>query len=190
MTYSSPAMLLSGPPRVGKTTVIRKLVPLLDPDAGGFYSPAVEENGQRVAFEVVTLDGQAALLSTKQPSVTFANEARLGNHRVNLDVIDSIIVPTLLDAAATRRVVIIDEIGPMEILSARFRDVVMHILNSKVIVIGAIAESPIPFLDQVKAHPRVALKTVTHENRNRLPKEACDEVQKFLHINEARHEVP
>jgi nucleoside-triphosphatase len=55
--------------------------------------------------------------------VTFDRPAPFGRYRVNLDAIDTVGVPALLDALDQSQVVVVDEIGPMEILSPRFRPV-------------------------------------------------------------------
>jgi nucleoside-triphosphatase len=73
-----------------------------------------------------------------------------------------------LDALDQGQVVVVDEIGPMEILSPRFRDGILRILDSDAAVVGAIVLRPQPFADRVKAHPRVTVRTITADNRDDL----------------------
>lgn len=181
MTNFNPAILLTGARRVGKTTAIQNIVSHLGANAGGFYSPEVRENSHRIAFEIVTLDGKKALISTKKTDVIFTKEIQVGNHRVNLDVIDSIIVPTLVSALEKKDIVVIDEIGPMEITSTEFCHVILRILDSNVIVVGTIVEDSIPFTNQVKAHPRARLRKVTLENRDKIPQEILSKLQNHIH---------
>ncbi len=58
------ALLLTGRPGVGKTTVLRAVARLL---AGahliGFYTEEIREAGERRGFRLVTFDGKEAILA-------------------------------------------------------------------------------------------------------------------------------
>jgi nucleoside-triphosphatase len=124
-----------------------------------------------MGFELVTLAGRTSLLATKDPGITFDRQVPFGRYRGNLDAIDTVGVPALLDARDAGRVVVVDEIGPMEILSLRFRNAILTILDSKATVIGTVVLRPQPFADRVKAHPRVTIRPITASNRNELPRQ-------------------
>jgi len=66
---------------------------------------------------------------------------------------------------------VIDEIGPMEIRSRIFRDVVSEALYSGVLILGTITTRPFPFTDTIKNRPDVTLIEVRSENRERLVSE-------------------
>jgi nucleoside-triphosphatase len=169
-----PVVLLTGRPGIGKTTAIRQVVNALGNRAGGFYTRElrareVQAGGRRTGFELVTLDGETALLATRDPGVVLERQAALGRYRVNLDAIDALGAPALLDALHRDQVVVVDEIGPMEILSPRFRDAILTILAGNVAVVGTVVLRPQPFADRVKAHPRVTVRQITVDNRDDLP---------------------
>jgi nucleoside-triphosphatase len=69
---------------------------------------------------------------------------------------------------------VIDEIGPMEIRSAIFRDAVNEALESEVPVLGTIFARPLLFTDAIKARPDVTLIEVRPDNRERLISELSD----------------
>jgi nucleoside-triphosphatase len=171
-----PVILLTGRPGTGKTTAIRQVVNELGSRASGFYTREVRVGRQRTGFELVTLAGETALLATKDPDTSLDRPAPFGRYRVNLDAIDAVGVPALLDALHQGQVVVVDEIGPMEILSPRFRDAILRILDSKAAVVGAIVLRPHPFADRVKAHPRVTVMHITRDNRDDLPNRVLSEV--------------
>lgn len=165
----APVILLTGRPGIGKTTAIRHIVAALGGRAGGFYTREVRAGRRRTGFELITLAGETAPLATRDPDVTFDRQVRFGRYRVNLHAIDAVGVPALLDALDQGQVVVVDEIGPMEILSPRFRDAIIRILDSEAAVVGTIVLRPQPFAGRVKAHPRVTVRTITADNRDDLP---------------------
>jgi nucleoside-triphosphatase len=58
------ALLLTGRPGVGKTTVIRAVVARLHGKAGGFYTEEIRERGRRTGFRLVALDGTTGTLAS------------------------------------------------------------------------------------------------------------------------------
>ena len=175
-----PVILLTGRPGIGKTTAIKKIVSLLGNNVGGFYTREVRMRGKRTGFEIVTLDGQVDYLATKEPAITFTDQVPFGRYRVNLTAINEVAVPALLRAVEQGQVVIIDEIGPMEIRSKRFCQMVLEILDSEAVVIGTIVQKPNRFADRVKAHPRVTIKEITLSNRGQITAETYAELKPYI----------
>ena len=173
------ALLLTGSPGVGKSTVIQRLVARLGPAAGGFYTRELRQAGRRIGFEIVTLAGRRDYLATTNPAVTFSRTASFGRYRVNLAGLDTLAVPALRRAAAEEQVVIVDEIGPMELLSSQFGEVVQELLDGPALILGTIVQRRHPLADRVKAHPRVKLIQVTPANRDRLPTELFAELGRY-----------
>lgn len=59
-------VFLTGPPGIGKTTLIQKVTQALrssDVPVDGFYTEEVKEGGRRRGFDVVTLSGKRGPLS-------------------------------------------------------------------------------------------------------------------------------
>jgi len=167
----SPVILLTGRPGVGKTTAIKSIVSLLGGQAAGFYTREIRARSQRTGFEIVTLDGRRAWLASRSETVIFKEELPFGKYRVNLRAIDSVAVPALKRALQAGRIIIIDEIGPMEMASELFCQTVKAILAGEAPVVGTIARRPHPFADQVRRHPRVRLKPITLTNREQIPEQ-------------------
>jgi nucleoside-triphosphatase len=173
-----PVILLTGWPGVGKTTALRRIVEGLEGSAGGFYTREVRTGGRRTGFELVTLEGERALLATTDPSAELGRPVSFGRYRVDLEAIDAVGVPALVLALQQGRVVVVDEIGPMEIRSARFREAILKILDGEAPVVGTIYGRPQPFADQVKAHPRARVREITMDNRDALPGEVLAELHR------------
>jgi len=160
----SKVILLTGPPGCGKTTLIRRIVDAIQMPAGGFYTREIREQGVRKGFEIITLDGQRGILA----HVGIRSTKRISKYGVDLAVLDSLAVAAIEEAVAEQRLVVIDEIGPMEILSDRFCRVVIQALESPSFVLGTIAKRSMPFTDRVKSMPGVKVIEVLHGEWDRL----------------------
>jgi nucleoside-triphosphatase len=93
---------------------------------------------------------------------------RHGRYGVDLACLEKIGVPAITEAVVQKRLVIIDELGPIEGYSEAFRHAVLAALDSPVPVIGTIALKPHPWLDRIKQHARVKTSVLTVDNREAL----------------------
>ena len=110
-------ILLTGPPRCGKTTVVQQVAARWPGRAAGFYTREVRVQGVRVGFEIVTLDGQAAMLS----HVDFPGPYRVGKYGVNLENLRRVGLAALeVFCKPGVDLVVVDEVGKMECLSDQF----------------------------------------------------------------------
>jgi nucleoside-triphosphatase THEP1 len=159
-----PAILLTGPPGSGKTTLLRRVVAQLSKPAGGFYTQEIRHGGVRVGFEIVTLDGQRATLA----QVGLRSPDRVGKYGVDVHALEAVAVPAIQSAITEHKVVVIDEIGPMEMLSPPFRQAVMEALRSESPLLATIVQRSTPFTDQIKNMPGVRLFQVSKESRDEL----------------------
>ncbi len=159
-----PRILLTGPPRCGKTTIIRKVVERFPGKAAGFYTREVREKGGRVGFEIVTLDGQVAMLS----HVDFPGPQRVGKYGVSLENLHRVALPAL-DATSGVDLVVVDEIGKMECLSSDFVTAVERLWAAPVPLLLTVAEKGGGYIRQIKEKPGKILLTVTPANRDELP---------------------
>lgn len=168
-------LLLTGRPGCGKTTVVQRIVagglPLA---AGGFYTQELRSaGGERLGFEIVTLNGQRAVLA----HVDLPGPPRVGKYGVDLAALDRLVVTSVMDAVTLGKFVIIDEIGPMEVASTNFRNAVLAALDSPQSVLATIVQRSTPFTDALKHRAEIQLIEVTPINREALPKRILDRLQ-------------
>jgi len=156
--------LLTGRPGTGKTSLIRQAVAGLKGRAGGFYTEEMRAGGTRLGFKLITLDGNEAVLA----HVDFRSQYRVGKYGVDVDGLERVGVPALAEAIGQRGVIVIDEIGKMELFSNRFRQVVLDAVNSSQPVLGTIMLNPHQWADDIKRQPQVRLVEVTRANHHRV----------------------
>jgi nucleoside-triphosphatase len=163
-------ILLTGRPRVGKTTIIKDVVRRLPGQAGGFYTEEIRAQGRRQGFKIVTLDGQEGILA----HVGIRSRMRVSKYGVDLVDLEDIGVAAIWEALAQKDYVIIDEIGKMELFSQAFKDAVSEAVHSHKPVLGTITLSSHPWADGVKALPQVTIIEVTRSNRDKIPQQVLD----------------
>ena len=163
-------ILLTGRPGCGKTTLVRRAVKELAQSAGGFYTEEIRKHRERVGFKIVTLDGKEGVFA----HVNFKTQQRLGKYGLDLSPLETIGNEAVSEAVRARQLTVIDEIGPMEIRSAIFRDVVNEALNSRAPLLGTITARPFPFTDAIKKRRDVTLIEVRRDNREQLVSELSD----------------
>ncbi|OPX18155.1 hypothetical protein BXT86_02705 [candidate division WOR-3 bacterium 4484_100] len=158
-------ILLTGPPRIGKTTIIKKVIEAVDFRCAGFYTREIRDRNKRVGFMLQTLDNKECVLSHITQS-----GPRVGKYGVDLTCIERVGVSAIEKGITHKKgLIIIDEIGKMELFSTRFRSVALKALDSEIPVLGTILLRPEPFCDRIKARDDVEIIEVTFANRNILP---------------------
>jgi len=164
---SGQVVLLTGRPGVGKTTVIRAVVERLGIPAGGFYTAEIREGRARKGFKLITLDGQEAVMA----HVDLPGPPRVSKYGVDVRAIDRVAVPAIQRAVEAGGLVVIDEIGPMELYSEAFKGAVLRAVESGRPVLATIMLRPNRWADKLKRRPGVRLIEVTRANRDTLPEQ-------------------
>ncbi len=152
--------LLTGRPGTGKTSLIKQAVAGMKGKAGGFYTEEIRSQGVRQGFRLVTLDGEEVILA----HVNIHSPYRVGKYGVDIDGLERVGVPALHKAAQHCDLVVIDEIGKMELFSANFREAVSQIIDSGKRILGTVMLNPNPWADAIKRQPQVNLIIVTRDN--------------------------
>jgi len=165
-------VLLTGRPGCGKTTLIKRVANNLPQRAGGFYTEEIRDRGTRAGFKIVTLDGDEVVFA----HVDLKTAEHFAKYRLDLSVLEAVGVKAICDAVRRRQLVVIDEIGPMEIRSAIFRDAVNDALESDVSLLGTIFARRLTFTNAIKSRPDVTLIEVRPDNRERLVSELSEKL--------------
>jgi nucleoside-triphosphatase len=176
MSVDRAAVLVTGRPGCGKTTLIRRAVAELAVPAAGFYTDEIRSAGRREGFALVTLDGRRATLA----SVQTRSPHRVSRYGVDVRALESVGVSALEEATAGAKLLVVDEIGKMELFSPRFREAVLRALDAGGPVLASIMLSRHPFADALKERDDVRIIHLTPENRDRALGEVVAALQHML----------
>ncbi len=167
-----PKIGITGMPSVGKTRTLIKIIESLEKHGytvEGMITEPVIEKKKRVGFYVA--DWQ-----TKEHEVfahiDFETKEKVGNYGVDTNALERIGVPAVEKAITDDGIdiIIIDEVGKMEMLSERFCEVVIEALDSdKPIMVTLHKKSRTPLLQDVRRRDDIRILEVTPVNRNLLP---------------------
>ncbi len=155
-----PVYLLTGRPGTGKTSLIKQAVAGLEGRAGGFYTEEIRVQGTRLGFRLVTLDGHEVTLA----HISFSKSYRVGKYGVDIESLERVGVASLKSAAVGSDLIVVDEIGKMELFSVSFRETVSRIIASGKRLLGTILLAPHPWADTIKQQTQVKIVTVTRAN--------------------------
>ncbi|KAI3798783.1 hypothetical protein L1987_34062 [Smallanthus sonchifolius] len=162
MAVPAKCFLVTGSSGVGKTTLIARILETLkssNPNLKiqGFFTREIREGGERVGFEVVTLDGRMAPLASintsRQALILKSNLGKggtigaesirwptVGRYRVDVASFESLALPELQVKEDTD-LFVIDEVGKMELFSSLFFPAVLRVLESNKLFLATI---PVP----------------------------------------------
>jgi nucleoside-triphosphatase len=142
--------------------------------AGGFYTEELRsEKGDRYGFRLVTLDGKSGTLA----HIRFKTTDRVGKYGVDTKVLDELGVAAINDAVANCDVIVIDEIGRMELSSEKFKEAVLNAIESGKKVLGTVMLNHHPFADSVKRRLEVELIPVMRTNNEQVLREIKEWLQ-------------
>src|SRR5207248_11677638 len=136
----------------------------------GYSTEEIRGEGTRAGCRLLTLYAAEVVLA----HVDFKTRERVAKYGLDLPALEKTGVEAVREAVRRRRLVVIDEISPMEIRSPIFRDAVNEALDSEVPVLATVFARPLPFTEAIKSRPDVRLIEVRPNNRERLVSELSD----------------
>ena len=167
-------ILITGPPRSGKSTLIEAVIKRIQGPVTGFFTREIRDGGERVGFSINTVEGREGILAHRKVRSRY----RVGRYGVNLRDIDDIAVPAMIPSRHDE-IIVIDEIGKMECFSRLFRETLSQVLDSPNPVLGSIARKGDPFVEAIKRRKDVMVVDVTIQNRVILMNQLLDTLKAF-----------
>lgn len=165
-------ILITAPPKTGKSTVLKKLLSLLSfEETSGLLTEEIRENDVRIGFKT-------KIVNTKQEYIIahtslIDSNVKVGKYSVDPDVI----FQSFKNALDTKKsIFFIDEIGRMQASSKIFLNETYNLLlnNSDSHIIATIVYDDEDFAKRFKELNNVKVIEVTLENRDQLPYKLLD----------------
>jgi nucleoside-triphosphatase len=150
-------LLLTGPPGAGKTTLATKVIGELRQRGealAGFTTAEVRRGGRRTGFVVVGMGGLERTLAVRG-----GPGPRVGAYGVDLAAFEEVALLELESGLELGSTIVVDEIGKMELLSGRFRDIVSDVFESPR-VLATVGVHRDPLLDDLRKRSDVLVFSV------------------------------
>ncbi|MEE9558386.1 MAG: NTPase [Candidatus Brocadiales bacterium] len=157
-------ILITGRPGVGKTTAIKKVLSALDIRPRGFYTEEIRDGRERKGFTVKTFGGRDCVLA----HTDIQGVPRVGRYGVDVTSFENTALPELEEAVGKQEIIVIDEIGKMEMFSNRFKNLVLQALDGPAPVLAVISESGNGFINGIKKRKDVKLFMLSRQARDAL----------------------
>jgi nucleoside-triphosphatase len=165
-----PKIGITGLPHAGKTQTLLKIIEMLEAEefvVGGMITESIVFRNKRVGFYVMDWLSKK---KRKFAHVNIESSVYVGKYGVDMKVLDSIGVHAISSAVEKADVIIIDEVGKMEVESQMFVKAVKDALDSdKPLIITLHKKSRNPLLQDIRRRDDIRILEVTPVNRNLLP---------------------
>jgi nucleoside-triphosphatase len=152
-------IFLTGKPGVGKTTVLKKFLENFEGKIVGFFTPEIRKGSQRIGFEIVEIPSGKRWLFA---SVEQIGDKRFGKYWLNLEVLENVVEKI---EKSEVDLIVIDEIGKMEMFCPKFREFIEKLLKSEKCIVATLHRE---YAKEFNKYGKVI--EVTKENRDELPR--------------------
>lgn len=158
-------LLVTGAPRAGKTTLISTVISKLNFGVIGFITTEIIENNIRTGFTIETYSGIKKILASKK---NLESKYRVGRYGVYLNNLNFIIRKLEEELSNEKpKLVVIDEIGKMELFSHSFKEFVIEALNQNK-VLGTIMFRDNDFTKKIKLRNDTKIFEINLQNREKI----------------------
>ncbi|MBA3045383.1 MAG: NTPase [Candidatus Thermoplasmatota archaeon] len=165
-----PKIGITGLPNSGKTQLLLKIIEMLETEGkvvGGMITEVIIFRNRKVGFYVVDW------MTKKKRKFAHANiesTVHVEEYGVDMRALDAVGVKAIRNAIKSADVIIIDEVGKMEVESPGFVAAVNEAMDSdKPLIMTLHKKSRNPLLQDIRRRDDLRILEVTPVNRNLLP---------------------
>ena len=161
---------ITGLPNAGKTYALLKIIEMLEEAGGrvgGMVTEPIIQNGRRRGFWVTDWATKKRMVLASQE---IESKVKVGLHGVDIEALNGVGVNAIRQATEEADIVVVDEVGKMEMESEEFVEAVKDALDSeKTVILTLHKKSRNPLLQDIRRRDDVRILEVTPVNRNLLP---------------------
>lgn len=169
-------ILITGFPGVGKTTLLIKIFEHFKRyKPVGFYTQEIRLGSERLGFRISDFYGRETIFA----HVNLKSKYKVGKYFVDVAGFDEFISAIPFKSSISP-LLIIDEIGKMEIMSLYFRELLVSLLNLENILIASISSRSDDFFYEIKSRTDVDLYNLEKENRDEVYLRVIQKVNSLL----------
>ncbi|MDP8227296.1 MAG: NTPase [Candidatus Celaenobacter polaris] len=169
-------ILITGYPRVGKTTLVNKIIKQLSCKIDGFYTHEMRENGRRTGFYITDFDGNRMVMASDKSNSPY----RVNKYGVNIDAFEKIGIPAMERAMKNADLIVIDEIGRMEMFSPKFCNMLRTVFDSEKPLLATIKKIDCELTKELKQREDVIIFEVTANNRDTILSKILEAIEDYL----------
>lgn len=172
-------LFLTGPKRFGKSTLLGRIINKMTRPAGGYFIQRLFIDGQTRAFRMADAACEAYIPDLVVEHLQGYDDimAYCGDQmQLFPEVFEHKGVALIQKALERKQLILMDELGRIELKAPQFRQMVFTALDSKSRVVGVLKQEQNEFLNAIRERADVNildLRYITHED-------AAVQIEKFL----------
>ncbi len=176
--FPNKIFLLTGKPRMGKTTMIKKIINEIGPDrCGGFYTEEIRDTSNRIGFKCVSLDGESQEIA----NVYSNSSIRIGRYGMDISSFENVALKSVRDSLKSKKITVIDEVGFMQMLSVPFQQMIYSVVSeNNHVVVGTIPLDSHPEIDRIKRLPGINIIVLNEDNRDFITEAVVEDILKVV----------
>ncbi|MFA6805016.1 MAG: NTPase [Candidatus Methanomethylophilaceae archaeon] len=161
---------ITGLPGSGKTYALLRVIDMLKEEElsiGGMIDEPISDGRHKIGFTVKNiLTGESQIFANQD----IESKIMIGKIGVDLSKFEEVAIPAIKDACEKCDIIVIDEVGKVEVESQAFIDTVKDALDvDKPMILTLHKKSRNPLLQDIRRRDDVRILEVTPTNRNLLP---------------------
>lgn len=163
-------IIITGPPKSGKSTLISRLISYYsqkDIKIEGFITPEVIDKNKRIGFDAIDINSKNKVPLARIGD--YKTRYTLGRYHVFIKEFEHFIVKLERIEEQDINLIIIDEIGKMELLSRKFQKLIRKLFNLKVPLIATIGQRlQHPLKQYILMIPNIEVINLNHRNQEAM----------------------
>lgn len=171
--------LVTGRPGAGKTTLVLRVAERIAAEGfkvAGVVTEEIRKEGRRLGFEVRDFEGNREILA----HVDYRGMPRVGKYGVDIEALERVVSRAMERGIPDARLVVVDEIGKMELMSPLFRRFILEMMDSRLPLLATVHQGKDPFVEAVLARDDVLLHRLSGAERGRLEEVIYGELKNVL----------